>query len=40
MKFNKQGSDEKMMKLIEDFKEMLAEITDKINTLKYFPTHK
>ena len=29
-----------MMKLIEDFKAMLAEITYQINTLKYLPTQK
>ena len=27
-----------MMNLTEDFKEMLSEITDQINTLKYSPT--
>ena len=40
---NKQDSDEKITKLIEDFKAMIASsiasITDKINTLKSFPTH-
>ena len=34
MKANKQDYDEKMMNLTEEFKSMLAEITDNINTLK------
>ena len=38
MKANKQHSDEKMVKLAEDFKAMLAAITDHINTLKYSST--
>ena len=40
MKANKKDYDEQMMKLTEDFKSMLAEITDSINTLKSYPTHK
>ena len=34
MKSNKQDSDEKIMKLTEYFKTILAELTDQINTLK------
>ena len=41
MKSKKQGSDKKMMKLIEDFKVMLASTTksfmDQIKISKYFP---
>ena len=35
----KQEYDEKMMKLTEYFKEILAAITDQIKTSKYFPNH-
>ena len=34
MKSNKKDYDEKIMKLTEAFKKMLAAITDNINTLK------
>ena len=34
MKSNKQDSDEKIMKLMEYFKEILTAITDNINTFK------
>ena len=44
MKTNNQDSDEKMMKLTEDFKAMLAStiksIMDQINTLESSPTQK
>ena len=40
MKSNKKGSNEKMMKLIEDLKVMLAAITDQINILKFLPIQK
>ena len=40
MKSNKKDPNEKIMKLTEDFKEILASITDQINTLKYSPTQK
>ena len=40
MKSNKKYYDVKMMKLTEDFKEMLTEIKDKINNLKSSPTKK
>ena len=39
MKANKQDSDDKMMKLIEYFKSMIAAITDHINTFKSSPTY-
>ena len=39
MKSNNQDSDDKMVNLTEDFKAMLAAITDQINTLKYSSTH-
>ena len=44
IKANKQDSDEKIMKITEDFKEMLVSsiisITNQINTLKSLPTPK
>ena len=44
IKAKNQDSDEKMMKLTEDFKPMLASyitsIIDQINTLKYYLTQK
>ena len=40
MKSNNQDSDEKMMKLTEDFKAMIAVITDQMNTLKSSLTQK
>ena len=40
MKPKKKESEEKVMKLTEDFKTILAATTDHINTLKYSPTHK
>ena len=40
MKANKQESDEKMTKFTEEFKAILAAITDQINTFKYSPTYK
>ena len=38
IKANKKDYDDKILKLTEDFKAMLAAITDQINTLEYFPT--
>ena len=40
MRANKQDYDEKMIKFTEEFKTMLALITDYINTLKYSSTQK
>ena len=40
IKANNQDSDEKMMKLTEDSKAILASIMDKDNTLKSSPTQK
>ena len=40
MKTNKRDSNEKMMKLIKDFKKIIASITDHINTLKSSTTQK
>ena len=40
MKSNKQDYDDKMMKLAEYFKTILAAITDHINTLKSSPNQK
>ena len=35
---NKKDSDQKMTNLTEEFKTILAEITDKVNTLNSLPT--
>ena len=40
IKINKQDSDEKMTKFIEDFKAILGSITDQIKTLKSSPNQK
>ena len=40
IEFNKQNFDEKMLKLKEDLTEILAAITDHINTMKSLPTKK
>ena len=40
MRANKQDYDDKMIKFTEEFKTMLALITDYINTLKYSSTQK
>ena len=40
MRSNKQDSDDKMTKFTFEFKIMIAEITDLINTYKHSPTHK
>ena len=40
MRFNKQDFNGKMIKFTEEFKAIISEITDQINTLKYLSTHK